>query len=81
MQSADAIGAHQPERRHRLQKVLSHQRIDGGYARDIDDGDFRFGLDDFLKERLHHHLRARGIQRTDHGERQNAVPQFDHGGR
>ncbi len=33
----DAVGAHQPRRRDRLEQVLGDQRVDGGHAGDVDD--------------------------------------------
>ena len=35
----DAVGAHQARRRHGLDQVLRHQRVDGRHAGDVDDGD------------------------------------------
>ena len=37
----DAVGAHQPRGRDRLDQMLGDQRVDGGHAGDVDDGDFR----------------------------------------
>ncbi|MCY1412291.1 hypothetical protein D9M71_276910 [compost metagenome] len=54
----DAIGTHQANGSHGFQQVLCHQGIDGGHAGDVDDGNFRAGVDDALQQRLHHHLGA-----------------------
>ena len=37
------------------------------------------GLDDALQQRFHDDLRAAAVQRADHGHRQHAFPQLDHG--
>ena len=71
----DAVGAHQPRGRHRLQQVLRDQRVDGRHAGDVEDGDRRAGLDDALQQVLHHDLRARAVERADERQRQDAVPQ------
>ena len=76
-----AIGTHQPRSRDRLDQVLCHQRIDRGHAGDVDDGDLRTRGDDALQQALHDDLRARTIEGADERQRQDAVPQRDHGGR
>src|SRR5262249_11461244 len=52
----DAIGAHETGGRDGLQQMLCNERVDGGDARDIDNGYGRAGCDDFLQQALHHHL-------------------------
>ena len=73
----DAVGAHQPRGGDGLQQMLGGQRIDRGHAGDVDDGDFRFGIDDGLQQVFHHHLGALAVQRADQRQRQDAVPQLD----
>uniref|UniRef100_A0A1I7YBM1 PE-PGRS family protein n=1 Tax=Steinernema glaseri TaxID=37863 RepID=A0A1I7YBM1_9BILA len=76
----DAVGAHQADGGHGLEQVLGHQGIDGGHTGDVDDGDFRAGVDDALQQRFHHHLGALRVQGADHRQCQYAVPQLDHRG-
>ena len=73
----DAVGAHQPGRRHGLEEMLGHQGVDGGYAGDVDDGDAAPGLDDALEQALHHDLRARAVERADEGQREDTLPELD----
>ena len=72
----DAFRAHEPQRGHRLQQVLRDQRVDRRHAGDVEDGDLRAGLDDLLQQGFHDHLGARGIERADHGQREDAIPEF-----
>ena len=73
----DAVGAHQPGGRDRLDQMLRHQRVDGRHAGDVDDGDLGAGVDDALQQVLHHHLRARAVERADQRQREDAVPELD----
>ncbi len=71
----DAIGAHEPRRRHGLEQMLRHQRVDGRHAGDVDDRDLRARGDDRLQEIFHYDLRAIAIERPDQRQRENLVPQ------
>ena len=73
----DALGAHEPRGGDGLEQVLRHQRIHRGHAGDVDDGDLGAGLHDPLQQALHHDLGARAVERADHRQRQDAVPQLD----
>ncbi|MNT40005.1 hypothetical protein D3C72_1762950 [compost metagenome] len=77
----DAVGPHQADGGDGLEQVLGHQGIDGRYTGDVDDGDLRAGVDDPLQQRFHHHLGALRVQRADHRQGEDAVPQLDHRGR
>ena len=46
--------------RNRQQQMLGDQGVDRRHTGDIDDGDFRTGIDDALQQRFHHHLRGNG---------------------
>src|SRR5580692_725186 len=46
----DALRAHQTKRGHRLQQMLSHQRIHRRYAGNVDDGHLGAGVDDLLQQ-------------------------------
>src|SRR2546421_3261059 len=73
----DAVGAHQPRRRHRLEQVLGDQRVHGGHAGDVDDSDGGARLDDAAEQILHHHLRPRAVQRSDERQAEHALPELD----
>jgi hypothetical protein len=73
----DAFRAHQADGADGLEQVLRHQRVDGGHAGDVDDGQGGAGVDDALQQRLHHHLGAARVQRADHRHRQHAFEQLD----
>src|SRR5688572_11734028 len=62
----DALGAHQPGGRHRLQEVLRHERVDRGHPGDVENGVRGAGLDDLLEQVLHHGLGARAVEGSDH---------------
>ena len=47
----DAVRAHQPGGRDRLQQMLRDQRVHGRHAGDVDDRDLGAGLDDPLQQR------------------------------
>ncbi len=64
---------------HGLQQVLGHQGIHHRDAGDVDNGVIRPGLDDRFQQILHHHLRARAIQRSDERQRQDVLPKPHHG--
>ena len=59
-----------------LMQVLRGQRVDRRHARDVEDRDLRAGLDDALEQALHDHLGARAVERADHRQREDAVPQL-----
>ena len=73
----DAVGAHQPGGGDRFQQMLRDQRVDGGHARDVENGDLRAGVDDSLEQVFHDHLRAGAVERADQRQRQDAFPQSD----
>src|SRR6195952_2426266 len=77
----DAVGAHQADGGDGLEQVLRDQGVDGGHARDVDDGQLGAGLHDARQQRFHDQLRAAGVQRADHRNGQHAVPQLDDGRR
>jgi len=74
----DAFGAHEADRRHGLHEVLRNQRVHRRHPGDVEDCDVRSGVDDSLQQRLHHDLRAGAIERSDHRQREHALPQLDH---
>ena len=74
-----AIRAHQARRGHGLQQVLGYQRVHHRHAGDVDDGVVRPRLDDGVQQILHHHLRARAVQRSDERQRQDVLPEPHHG--
>src|SRR5690348_5445353 len=76
----DAVGAHEARRGHRLEQVLRGEGVDGRDAGDVEDRHLGPGLDDALEERLHDDLGPGAVERADHGQRENALPQLHHGG-
>jgi hypothetical protein len=76
----DAVGAHQAGGRHGLEEMLRHQRIDSGYARNIDDGNFGAGFHNPLQQILHHHLCARAVERANQRQREDGIVQLHYRG-
>ncbi|PAV70342.1 hypothetical protein WR25_02883 [Diploscapter pachys] len=74
----DAVGAHQTDGGDGLEQMLGDQGIDSRHTSDVDDGDFRTGVDDTLQQRLHHGLASLRIERADQRQGQHAIPQLDH---
>src|SRR5690242_19798133 len=77
----DALRPHQAGRRHRLQEVLGHQRVDRRHPGDVDDRDRGARVHDALEQALHHHLGPVAVERADERHRQHPLPQRDHRGR
>ena len=77
----DAVGAHQPRGRNRLDQVLGHQRIDGRHPGDVDNRDLGARSHDLFQQALHDDLCALAVERADQRQRQNAFPEPDHRGR
>jgi hypothetical protein len=75
----DAVGPHEADGRYRLEQVLRHQRIHGRNSGDVDDREGGLRLDNPLQERFHYELRAAAVQRSDHRDRQYALPKLDDG--
>ena len=71
----DALGAHEPGGPDRLEQVLGHEGVDGGHARNVDDGDRRSGVHDPLQQALHHDLGALAVEGPDEGHREDPFPQ------
>jgi hypothetical protein len=55
----NAVGAHEPGGCDGLEQMLGDERVDGGHAGDVNDGDRRARLHDPLQEVLHDHLSTR----------------------
>src|SRR5262245_41441367 len=71
----EAVRTHEPRRSDGFQEMLRDERVDGGYAGDIENGDRRASVDDALEETLHDDLRARAVERADQRQREDAFPQ------
>ena len=61
--------------------MLGDQRVDGGHAGDVDDGDLGFLVDDRLEQVLHNDAGAGAVERADQGQGENAVPETHDRGR
>jgi hypothetical protein len=60
--------------------MLSDERVNRRHSRDVQDRDLRASLDDLLQQVFHDHLCARGVERTDHRQRDDAFPELHHRG-
>jgi hypothetical protein len=73
----DAIGAHQARGGDGLQSMLGHQRVDGGHAGDVDDGDQGAPVSTIFSSRLSITTCGAGaVERADQGQRQDVLPQL-----
>ena len=73
----DAIRAHQPRSRNRLDQMLRHQRIDGWHPGNVDDRDLGARGDDPFKQILHDGLGAHTVEGADQRYRQDLIPELD----
>ena len=76
----EAIGTHESRRRNRFQQMLRHQGIHHGNAGNIDNGEVERVFNDCIEQILHDHLRTRTVKSANQRQRQNVVPQANHGG-
>src|SRR5258706_1171511 len=58
--------------------MLGDQRIDGRYSGDVDDGDQRLGVDNFLQQVLHDDLSSRAVEHADQRQRDDVIPKLHH---
>lgn len=70
----DAIRAHQPCSRNRLDEILRHQRIDGRDPGNVDDRELGTRGNDPFEHVLHDSLGAGTVESADQRQYQDRVP-------